>query len=63
MTNFMQKSFSVFNNYAYVPKCEQCGDNGVVFFISTEGKVCAKCHAINKSKRLLKKLEEHSAKS
>ena len=58
MTKFMQKSFSVFNNYAYVPKCEQCGADGMVFYISTEGKLCEQCHVKNKTKRLAAKLEQ-----
>jgi hypothetical protein len=58
MTKFLQKSFSVYANYAYVPKCEQCGQESIVFFQSVEGKVCQNCYNENKLKRLQRKLEQ-----
>jgi len=60
MTKFMQKSFSVYNNYAYVPRCEQCGNEGVIFYQSVEGKVCEKCWQENKIKRLAQRLKQQT---
>lgn len=56
MTKFPLKSFSVYNNYAYVPKCDICGEEGIVFFQTVEGKLCQKCREIKKQENLLKKL-------
>jgi len=58
MTKFMQKSFSVYNNYAYVPKCDQCGKTTNIFFQTVEGKLCGNCRNENKLKRLAQELEQ-----
>lgn len=56
MTKFMQKSFSVYANYAYIPKCSQCGEETNIFYQTTEGRLCGNCHQKNKLKRLEVKL-------
>ena len=58
MTKFMQKSFSVYANYAYVPKCSQCGEVTNIFYQTTEGRLCTNCHNANKTKRLEAKLKQ-----
>jgi hypothetical protein len=63
MTKFMNKSFSVYANYEYVPTCTSCGKEGIIFYQSLEGRVCQNCHAINKLKRQEKRLDVHQTKS
>ena len=58
MTKFLQKSFSVYNNYAYVPKCDQCGEDTIIFYITTEGRLCGNCRNEIRIKRLAAKLKQ-----
>lgn len=54
----MQKSFAVYNNYVFVPKCEQCGAETNIYYQSVEGRICVQCHEKNKIKRLEAKLKQ-----
>lgn len=62
MTKFMQKSFSVFNNFIKVQTCDCCGQESQVFNITVEGRLCEQCYQKNKELRLRKKLEEELTK-
>jgi DNA-directed RNA polymerase subunit RPC12/RpoP len=58
LTKFMNKSFSVYANYAYVPKCSQCGKETNIFIQTIEGRLCQNCHEKNKIKRLEAKVKQ-----
>ena len=63
MTKFMQKSFSVYNNYR-TDKCDQCGKESNYYVQSKEGKLCTTCYQNRKQKeaeeRIKKIIRENS---
>lgn len=43
MTQFMQKSFSVYAN-AEDPKCEMCGKQANMFYVIAQKRICRACY-------------------
>lgn len=50
MTKFMQKSFTVYNNYNSTPKCV-CGERISIGYATVEGYLCPQCYKNRQQKK------------
>ena len=56
---YLNKSFSVYANYAVKPHCEICGQESNVYWQTVDGRLCNNCHDVNKRKKNLEKLSKN----